>query len=146
VNVVLAVVLDEPERGRAIQAAQATTAFASKSFPFEIGNALARLAQRKRLSSEGMLAAWRATQQCKVLLCDIDIAAVLRLAAAHNIYADDSYILQCAIEQRASRGSLDRRMIAVGKILASLLWSPRMRVDTFSEARQKLTEVLDFAR
>jgi predicted nucleic acid-binding protein len=115
VNVVLAVILDEPERGWAIQATKTATAFAPKSFPFELGNALTSLAKRKRLSREGMLAAWRAAQQYKVLLCDIDIAAALRLAAAHNIYAYDSYILQCAIEQRASLVSLDRRMIAVGK-------------------------------
>jgi predicted nucleic acid-binding protein len=115
VNIVLAVVLGEPEREWAIKVSRNATAFAPKSFPFELGNALSALFKRKRLSNDGVLAAWRAAAKYQVTLCDIDMAAALRLACVHNIYAYDAYIVQCAVEQKAVLMSLDRRMIAIAK-------------------------------
>ncbi|MEQ1696902.1 MAG: type II toxin-antitoxin system VapC family toxin [Hyphomicrobiaceae bacterium] len=115
VNVVLAVVLGEPEREWAIAAAVDCDSLAPRSFPFEIGNALTSLVKRKRLSSEDMLAAWRAAATFQVTLRDVDMSAALRLAGVHNIYAYDAYILQCAIDSRAKLLTLDQRMAAVGR-------------------------------
>ena len=64
-----------------------------------------------------MLAAWTAAQRFKVSLRDIDMAAALRLAASHGTYAYDAYMLQCALEHRGTLVTLDRRMIAVGKLI-----------------------------
>jgi predicted nucleic acid-binding protein len=70
--------------------------------------------KRRRLSVEGMMSTWIAASAFKVSLVDVDMAAALRLAAAHNIYAYDAYILECALEHQAKLLTLDRRMGAVG--------------------------------
>lgn len=115
--VVIAVVLDEPERAWAIEATKEGLASAPRSFPFKIGNALTSLVKRRRLSPDGMQAAWMASSAFKVTLRDIDIGAALRVAAANNLYAYDAYLLQCAIETKSKLVTLDRRMAAVGRTL-----------------------------
>jgi predicted nucleic acid-binding protein len=115
VSVVLAVVLGEPERDWAIGATSSCVALAPRSFPFEIGNALTSLLKRKRISVEGMTAAWNAASAFQVSLRDVDMSAALRMAAVHNLYAYDAYVLQCAVDGRAKLLTLDRRMAAVGR-------------------------------
>lgn len=115
VNVVLAVVLGEPERNWAIAATSECVALAPRSFPFEVGNALTSLVKRKRISVEGMMAAWGAASAFQVSLRDVDMAAALRMAAVHNLYAYDAYVLQCAVDGRAKLLTLDRRMAVVGR-------------------------------
>ena len=116
-NVLLAVVLGEPERDWAIRVTREGTAFAPKSLPFEIGNALTSLVKRKRLSPDGMIAAWTAASSYQVALVEIDMNSALRLAAAQNVYAYDAYVLQCALERRARLLTLDRRMVSVGRAI-----------------------------
>ena len=115
VNVILAVVLGEPERAWAIAATAQGVAFAPKSLPFEIGNALTSLVKRKRLSAEGMLVAGNATAAFRVSLRDVEMAAALDLAAKHGLYAYDAYILQCAINVRGKLVTLDKRMGTIGR-------------------------------
>jgi predicted nucleic acid-binding protein len=117
VNVVLAVVLGEPERDWAIAATSACVALAPRSFPFEVGNALTSLVKRRRISAEGVMAAWAAASAFQVLLRDVDMSAALRMAAVHNLYAYDAYILQCAVDGRAKLLTLDRQMVAVGRLI-----------------------------
>ena len=113
VNVVIAAVMGEPERDWAVEVTRGNEAIGPRSFPFEIGNALTRLVKRKRLPPENIENAWLAASRFKILLKDIDVAAAVRLAASHNMYAYDGYILQCTLESGATLVTLDRPLIAV---------------------------------
>ncbi len=116
-NIVIAVVLGEPERAWAIQATRAATAIAPRSLPFEIGNTLSGLLKRRRLSKSGVQAAWSAATAFQVTLCDIDMRAALRLAAAHDIYAYDTYMLQCAVETASKLATLDKKLAHVARTI-----------------------------
>jgi predicted nucleic acid-binding protein len=124
VNIVLAVVLGEPERDWAIEATKRGVGLAPGSFPYEMGNALTSLVKRKRLSPHGMTAAWIAASAYQVTLCDVDMGAALRLAVAHNIYAYDAYVLQCAVENKAKLLTLDKRMLVVGRAIGLEIVEP----------------------
>ncbi len=114
-NIVIAVVLDEPERDWAIGAAEGHEAVAPRSLPFEIGNALSKLVKRKLLPIANAQAAWHAAATFRVTLRDIDLAAAVQLAAEHDIYAYDAYMLQCAREAGAKLLTLDKRMLTVAR-------------------------------
>ena len=116
-NIVIAVVLGEPERAWAIQATRAAVAIAPRSLPFEIGNALSGLLKRRRLSELGVHAAWSAAKAFQVSLCDIDMGAALRLATAQDIYAYDAYMLQCAAETASKLATLDKKMARVARTI-----------------------------
>ena len=116
-SVIIAAILDEPERDWAIAATLGGEALAPRSLPFEIGNALTGLVKRKRLSADGMQKAGISAVEFQATLCEIDVGAALRLAGANGLYAYDAYMLQCAVERNATLVTLDRRMIAVGRTI-----------------------------
>ena len=114
-NVVLAVALGEPEREWAFAVTRGSEAIGPRSLPFEIGNALTGLVKRKRLPPEHLQNAWEAVSKFAVLMKDIDMTAALRLAATHNIYAYDGYMLQCALEAGAALVTLDRPLGTIAR-------------------------------
>ena len=114
-NIVIAVVLGEPEKNWALDVTRGGEAIGPRSLPFEIGNALSRLVKRRRLRSESIDGAWAEAAKFTVALIDIDMPAALRLAASHNIYAYDGYMLQCAIETRAAIVTLDRPLSVIAR-------------------------------
>ena len=109
-SALLAVVLDEPERGPIIDATQGATLISPLALPYEIGNALIAMRKRRRIEEEVILPAWKAAQQIPVRLVPVEIAAALSLALAYGIYAYDAYYLQCALSNRRPLVSLDGKM------------------------------------
>jgi predicted nucleic acid-binding protein len=116
-SALLAVVLDEPERGSIIDATVGATLISPMALPFEIGNALVALRKRGKLSEDAVLPAWEATQRIPVQLVPVQIEAALALALAHGIYAYDAYYLQCSLSRRRPLVTLDRKMREVAGIL-----------------------------
>ena len=109
-SALLAVVLNEPERSAAIDAAQGCSLLAPSVLPFEIGNALSALSKRRLLKANQVVSAWQAFLLVPVSLCTVDMVAALGLATRNAIYAYDAYVIQCALEQRAELLTLDKRM------------------------------------
>jgi len=120
-SALLAVVLDEPERGPIIDATEGATLIAPSALPFEIGNALIAMRKRGQIEEEVILPAWQATQRIPVQLVPVDVEAALVLALAHGIYAYDAYYLQCSLSHRRPLVTLDRKMREVAKKLGLLL-------------------------
>lgn len=114
-NIFLAVVLDEPEKTRIVEATSGVSIAAPEILPYEIGNALSAMVKRRRLTTAPALEAEKATNRIAVRLVPVDVSAALQIALEHNIYAYDAYFLQCA--QRLSRPllTLDRRMKQVAE-------------------------------
>ena len=116
-SALLAVALDEPERGSIIEATVGATLISPLALPYEIGNALVALRKKKRIEDKAILPAWEATQQIPVQLVPVQIDAALALALAHGIYAYDAYYLHCSLSRRRPLLTLDRKMREVAGIL-----------------------------
>src|SRR5687767_203550 len=95
-SAVLAVVMNEPEKPALVAATAGAELVAPGSLPWEIGNALSAMFKRRRISVEGARGVVRAYEQVPIKLLQIDVDAAVSLAAKHNIYAYDAYMLICA--------------------------------------------------
>ena len=65
-SALLAVVLDEPERGSVIAATVGATLIAPIALPYEVGNGLVALRKKGLIEEAKVLPAWEATQQIPV--------------------------------------------------------------------------------
>lgn len=109
-NIFLAVVLNEPEKQRIIQITSGSNVVAPEILPYEIGNALSAMHNRRQITNKEALSAQRATKKIPVRLVAIDIEKALRLAMEFRIYAYDAYFLQCAKSLSSPLITLDNRM------------------------------------
>lgn len=109
-NIFLAVVLNEPEKGRIIQLTSGAEVLAPEILPYEIGNALSAMYKRKQVTNKEALSAQRATGNISVRLVAIDVQEALGLALKFNIYAYDAYFLQCAKSLSSPLLTLDNCM------------------------------------
>lgn len=109
-NILLAVVLDEPERQRIVELTVGAEVFAPEILPYEIGNALSALVKRGRLTGGQAMAALAAARRIPVRLVAVDVAGALQLATECGIYAYDAYVLQCARALSYPLLTLDTRM------------------------------------
>ena len=116
-SALLAVVLDEPERGSIVDATEGATLIAPAALPSEIGNALTAMRKRGRIEEESVLPAWEATQEIPVQLVPVEFEAAITLALANGIYAYDAYYLHCSLSHRRPLVTLDRRMREVAENL-----------------------------
>lgn len=116
-SALLAVVLDEPERGAIIDATQGVTLISPLALPYEIGNALIALRKRGRIEEDAILPAWNAAQQIPIQLVPVEMENALALALDHRIYAYDAYYLQCSLSLRRPLLSLDGKMREVARKL-----------------------------
>lgn len=95
-SVVMAVVLDEPNRARAIAATRGKALIAPGSLPWEFGNALSALAKRGVLTARRVGEAVEAFHRIPVQLKEVDLERSLPLAIEGRVHAYDAYMLQCA--------------------------------------------------
>lgn len=116
-NIFLAVVLDEPEKGRIIQLTSGLDAIAPEILPYEIGNALSAMIKRKQITHDEALSTQIAASLIPIRLISIDIQQALKLAIEFNIYAYDAYFLQCARAMSCPLITLDKRMSQVASKL-----------------------------
>jgi predicted nucleic acid-binding protein len=101
---------NEPEKKIIINLTEGHDLVAPEVLPYEIGNALTAMVKRGSLLASEAVLAWDAIQLIPVDLRRINIAAALKIAAQHNIYAYDACFLECALNQRSPLLTLDRRM------------------------------------
>ena len=109
-NIYLAVILDEPEKGRIIEATQEDDLISPVVLPFEIGNALSAMFKRNRLHRKQIIECYSIFQKIPVRLIDVNIQASLKIAVDYGIYAYDAYYLEIAKRFTCSLLSLDKRM------------------------------------
>ena len=114
-SAILAVAMSEPQRPAIIRATKGCELAAPQVLPFEVGNALTALFQRRVLDEKDIAAVWNVYTKFPIDLVPIDIAAALRLATKHAIYAFDAYVLSCAFERRAELLTLDARMMVTAR-------------------------------
>ncbi len=116
-NILLAVIFNEPEKDNIVRLTSGNDAIAPEILPYEVGNALSAMIKRKQITQKEALQAQKSINSIPVRLMSVDIAQALQLAIDFNIYAYDTYFLQCAINHSCPLLTLDKGMKKVAKQL-----------------------------
>ena len=114
-SVLIAVLTDEPERQKLIQTTRGADLIAPPSVHWEVGNALAAMLKRNRINREQVRIVLNAYEEIPIRFVEIDLSAAMEVAADHNLYAYDAYILTCARENRCSLISLDKGLLRAAR-------------------------------
>jgi len=109
-SILLATVLDEPEKPRIIELTRGCTSYAPEILPYEIGNALSAMLKRGRLTETEVTDAFEQYRRIPMHLVPINIRQALELTARFRIYAYDAYFLECARALNFPLLTLDRGM------------------------------------
>jgi predicted nucleic acid-binding protein len=110
-SVLIAVMTSEPERVRLVQLTQGADLLAPASVHWEVGNALAAMSKRKRLDADQLRPVIRAYEKIPIRFVDVDLQGSLEIAASHDLYAYDAYVIACARENRCKLISLDKGLL-----------------------------------
>jgi predicted nucleic acid-binding protein len=113
----LAVVLNEDDREWVLNKTAGKSIASPEILHYEIGNALIALQKKRRLNEREVVRAFRLSMRIPVTLLPVKIDDSLKIAMQFNIYAYDSYYLQCCIENNLSLVSIDDRMCNIAKNL-----------------------------
>jgi len=114
-SVVLAVLLNEPEKSRIIEITEGRDLVSPGCLKWEIGNAFSAMLKRKRLNEKQVQKALDTFSVIPIKEVEVNLNDALRLCGTHNIYAYDAYYM--IVSKRLSRPilTLDERMSAVAK-------------------------------
>lgn len=116
-SAILAVIVDEPERGRVIGVTKGNTLVGPGSIPWEIGNAFSSMLKHRRLSMEAAKQGLSIFQSIPIRYLAVDMENAISIAHANGLYAYDAYFLDCASRHAAPLLTLDRPLKRVaGKI------------------------------
>jgi predicted nucleic acid-binding protein len=114
-SVLFAVLVSEPERMKIIKQTESFDLIAPGSVHWEIGNALAAMLKRKRVTLDEVKAALLAYEKIPIRFRDIDMELAMSIAYEHDLYAYDAYIIACAHETRCALISLDKNLLSAAR-------------------------------
>lgn len=114
-SVVLAVILNEPEKPGIVAATQGGILLAPGCLPWEVGNAFSAMLKRRRLGVEEALAGLGIFEDIPIQESAVDLRAALKLSQKHKIYAYDAYYLELSLRGSMPLLTLDEQMAEAGK-------------------------------
>ena len=121
-SVLIAVLVSEPERLQIIRQTEGYDLLAPGSVHWEIGNALAAMLKRKRITQEQVKATLLAYEKIPIRFRDVDMEMAMEIAHEYELYAYDAYVIACARENRCALISLDKNLLnAARKAQVSLV-------------------------
>ncbi|MBF0235217.1 MAG: type II toxin-antitoxin system VapC family toxin [Desulfamplus sp.] len=109
-SALIAVIVNEPERGKIIQLTTGNTLIGPGSIPWEIGNAFSAMFKRNRLDLEEAKRGLEIFSNIPMRYIEPDFANAVSISKATNMYAYDAYLLDCALRQKAPLLTLDSRL------------------------------------
>jgi predicted nucleic acid-binding protein len=109
-SALIAVLTGEEARDRLIARTQGTVLVAPASVHWELGNALAALVKRRRLTLAQARVALDTYAGIPLRIVEVDLAVALELADRFGLYAHDAYLVACARSQQAALLTVDPRL------------------------------------
>jgi predicted nucleic acid-binding protein len=109
-SALITVIVGEPERNRIVEVTTGNTLIAPGSIPWEIGNAFSAMFKQNRLTLKEAEKGLAIFQSIPLRYVEVDFYNVLKLSKKTNMYAYDSYFLDCAIRYKAPLLTLDRNL------------------------------------
>ena len=116
-SVLIAVVLNEPEKEGIVRATAGHSLIGPESIRWEMGNAFSAMFKKRRIALRQGQQALAVFESIPIRYVDVDLMHALQLAHDVGIYAYDAYFLECALRHRAPLISLDGLMIEKAKSL-----------------------------
>lgn len=114
-SVIIAVLLDEPERERLIAVTTDAEVIVPASLHWEIGNAFSAMFKRKRITLKDAQHAISEYENIVLRTVDIKLSDVLKIADKYGIYAYDAYFIVCAAMLRTPLLTLDKSLANMAK-------------------------------
>jgi predicted nucleic acid-binding protein len=116
-SVLIAVIVEEPEKEQLILKTTGTYLWAPSSCHWEIGNAFSAMMKRNRITLVQTKKALRIYQQIPVRWVDVNIESAVEISNQLGIYAYDAYILACAAEKQCALISLDKGLLRAARTM-----------------------------
>jgi predicted nucleic acid-binding protein len=114
-SIIVAVILNEASKPALLEATSGAELLAPPTLPWEVGNALSALFERRRIDLDQATTALASFGRIALRLADVDVEASVRLAHEQSIYAYDAYVLECARRYRTPLLSLDGPLRTVAR-------------------------------
>jgi len=114
-SVIIAVIVNEPVKGKLIQITEGADLLAPASIHWEIGNAFSAMLKRDRITLDQALKAVQIYRQIPIRFSDVDLESALAIAKEHDMYAYDAYLVQCALKYKSALITLDRKLAFVAQ-------------------------------
>ena len=109
-SALIAVVANEPTKGRLIEMSRGFELIAPASVHWEIGNAISAGLKRGRFDPEAANLAIQTYNRIRIRFVQVSLADAVRLAHQLNLYAYDAYIVACAQLEGCSVLTLDQSL------------------------------------
>lgn len=114
-SVVIAVLTNEAERAALVELTRGAHLVAPASVHWEVGNAFAAMLKRRRITLAEIEQALDAYEKIPLRFLEVELTTALRIAAKHNLYAYDAYLIACANRQRCPLLTLDGGLARAAK-------------------------------
>jgi predicted nucleic acid-binding protein len=114
-SALIAVIVGEPERAKIITITAGNTLIGPGSIPWEIGNAFSAMFKQDRLSLVDAKKGLEIFKGIPIRYVETDITSALRLSKEINMYAYDTYLLDCAIRYKSPLLTLDLKLKAAAQ-------------------------------
>ena len=113
-SAIMAIILNEPNKGKAIELTEDATLFCPEIMSFEIGNALVNLYKRGKITEKNLIEAYKEYVSIPFKKKKINISKALEIACKYKIYAYDAYYLDIACRLDLPLITFDKKMQSVG--------------------------------
>jgi len=122
-NIFLAVILNEPDNERIIEATRGVSFVSPSILPYEIGNALSSSLKRNHITEHEVLTAYQLFMQIPFRGITVDVFQALKLSNRCRIYAYDAYYLEVAQRLNLPLLTLDVQMRKKAESLKIKIWN-----------------------
>ena len=116
-SVLIAVILNEPQRDSMIKITQNTHLIAPASLRWEMGNAFSAMFRKKCISLKEATDAVRIFEMIPVELVVPDLSRSIEIACEKNIYAYDAYMIEIALAHKAPLLTLDNYLARTARTM-----------------------------
>ena len=106
-SVVIAVIVEEAAKPEILRLTAGHSLAAPLSLRYEIGNSLSKMFKMKRIDFNTARAAFSCYESIPIRHVAVNMSGALQIAAKHNLYAYDAYMLEVAFRLGAPLLTLD---------------------------------------
>ena len=106
-SVVIAVIVEEAAKPEILRLTAGHSLAAPFSLRYEIGNSLSKMIKMRRIDAETAKVAFSCYESIPIRHVPVNMPAALQMAAKHNLYAYDAYMLETASRLGAPLFTLD---------------------------------------
>ena len=114
-SALIAVITNEPSKGKIIEISNRSTIFCPLSVHWEIGNAFSAMLKRGRINLTQAQTCIEAYEEIPIKFVDVSLMQTLELINHLKIYAYDAYLVKCAQQLGTPLLTLDKGLISAAR-------------------------------